>query len=149
MSPVQPNGTHAGEIARHFVKATGIRVTSSIMGKTVNQAKKLLDAGFTKAEIIASIDHVVDQGIEIYSLGFLDHCIDRCLREIKQKQIEEENRIMKEEFERKKAEEQHAIAEEVKVDVESAKRNREKADRLRSSVQSRVREKFNFDMFEE
>ena len=149
MSPVQPNGTHAGEIARHFVKATGIRVTSSIMGKTVNQAKKLLDAGFTKAEIIASIDHVVDQGIEIYSLGFLDHCIDRCLREIKQKQIEEESRIMKEEFERKKAEEQHAIAEEVKVDVESAKRNREKADRLRSSVQSRVREKFNFDMFEE
>lgn len=149
MSPVQPNGTHARDIVIHFKDVTGVRVTSSFMSKSIIQAKALLDAGYTKEEVISVIDHLHKSVPDMYSVGFLSYHMEKALREIAKERAEEEVRIKQEEVKQAQQQQEQSIAEEVQVDVESAKRNREKADRLRAGIQSRVREKFNFDMFEE
>ncbi len=79
---INPNGTEAKDIALYFVKLTTNKVTPAIMAKTVNQAKNLLSSGYTKDEIIAAIDHVNAKGVKMFSLGYINTCINKVLFEI-------------------------------------------------------------------
>lgn len=81
--------SQASSVAKYFVKATDLRVTRAIMAKTVNQAKSLLNHGYTEQEIIEVINHIIARGTSMYSLGYVNTCINNVLHElneIKQKQ---------------------------------------------------------------
>lgn len=139
------NGTDAKDIGLYFLKATGVeRATPAIIGKTIAQVKHILEAGYTKEEIIITIDHILAKGIKMYSIGYVSHAINDALREIEQEELKRKAKEITKQLEQSHAEKRS----EVKHDDESTERNREKARRLQSSVQSRKREKFNFDMFE-
>lgn len=141
---VQANGTHAKDIALHFLRETGVeRTTPAIIAKTISQAKNILNAGYTKEEVIITIDHVVNKGVHMYSIGYVSHVINDVLKEIEEKRTKEKAKLVAQQLQ----EEQAKSRSEVASNDDSTNRNKEKARRL--SVQSRVREKFNFDMFEE
>lgn len=137
------NGTEAKEIALYFINATSDgRATPAIIAKTISQTKNILKAGYTKDEIIATIDYVLAKGTQLFSIGYISTCINDVLREIKEKEEKEKARIVAEEQAKQQAENRKAVT----TGDESTKRNAEKARRL--GVQSRKREKFNFDLFE-
>lgn len=144
---VKANGTDAKDIALHFIKRTSDgRSTPSIIAKTVNQAKTLLQNGYTKQEIIKVINYIVDiKHIDMYSLGYVSTCINNMIKEINK--LEEE--IKAKELKKKHEEELNRISLEQQGEVkgvgESTQRNRDKLSRFGS--QSRVGEKFDFDMF--
>ncbi len=144
---VKANGTDAKDVALHFVKRTSdSRSTPSIIAKTTNQAKILLQNGYTKKEIISVIDYIIDvKKIDIYSLGYINTCINNMIKEINK--LEEEQKVK--ELKRQREEELSKISLEQQSEVnengESTQRNRDKLNRFGSK--SRVGEKFDFDMF--
>jgi hypothetical protein len=142
MSP-KANGTDAKDVALYFMRATGVeRVTPAIIAKTIAQVKNILKSGYTKEEIIAVIDYVVEKGVRMYSIGYVSHAINDVLEEIEEKKLQEEAKNVAAKLE----EEQARKRSEVKNDGETTARNQDKARRL--GVQSGKREKFNFDLFE-
>jgi UDP-N-acetylmuramoylalanine-D-glutamate ligase len=142
---VQPNGTVAKDIALHFVNATNQRVTPHIMRKTIQQAKSLLSSGYEKDEIISVIDFLLKhKSANMYSLGYVNASINDILREMKE--MEEKERL--EQVRKEIAEQQSVQRSEVVNHAESTERNRKKAERIGTGVQSRLGKKFNFDMFE-
>lgn len=146
--PVKPNGTDAKEIAVHFINLTETRATPQIMAKTINQAKSLLESNYTKEEVLSVLDYVIlEKKIDVYSLGYVNSCINDVLREIKALQQEKEKQEAKEQFRKESASIQTSQQSEVKEDDESTERNRQKAERQRSHIQSRLGEKFDFDLF--
>jgi len=74
--------TSAKNIAVHFIKATGNRMTPAIMAKTINQAKVLLANEYTEQEILEVIDHITARGVVMYSFGYVNTCINNVLHEI-------------------------------------------------------------------
>lgn len=141
------NGTEAKDIAIHFVEETTGRATPQIMKKSIIQAKILLESGYTKEEIIDVIDFIVSKkSIEMYSLGYVNACINDVLSEIKKHKSSEIEREKSKEVRKEIESIQECQRNEVADDVESTKRNREKINRL--GTESRFGEKFNFDMFE-
>ena len=140
---VKANGTIAKDVALYFLDMTTDRYTSSIVAKTINQAKQLLEAGYTKEEIISVIDYITTKtSVKMYSLGYVNHCINEVLNK-----INEENKAkqIREIIEQGKLEQATTI-DRGDIDNESTKRNREKVSRL--NIQSRQRKKFDFDMLE-
>jgi hypothetical protein len=138
---VQPNGTHAKEIALHFLNAAHQPLTKNNVAKTIKHAKSALDDGYTRDEIFLTMDNVFETRklTNIHSFGFIMSCIDEVLE--KKRAAERATVIL--------AESDKAIFEqrkEVQKD-ESTERNRQKA--ARAQLQSRLRKKFDFDMFEE
>lgn len=143
MSNAKPNGTDAKDIALHFLRETGVeRVTPAIIAKTISQAKNILKAGYTKEEIISVIDHVINRGVTMYSIGYVSHAINDVLRDIEEKELKAKAKLVAQQLQ----EEQAKSRSEVTSDGESATRNQDKARRF--GVQSRVGKKFDFDMFE-
>lgn len=142
---IHADGTSAKDIALHFINQTVGRATPAIMKKTVNQAKVLLQSGYTKEEVITVIDHIVhNTSIEMYSLGYVGVCINDVLKEIKKKDIDGTIKAQSEEIKRTLASIQEKERSEVIGDDESAKRNRSKIDRF--GVKSRFGEKPFGDM---
>ena len=144
---VVPNGTDAKDIALYFIDITSTRTTPAIVAKTIIQAKELLKHNYTKEEIISVIDYLIDvKKVNIYSLGYISSSINDTLREINEikkreialKQIQETKEKLAIAFE--------STRNEVSDNSKTGERNREKASR--TSFQSRLGEKFNFDMFE-
>jgi len=143
MTPIA-NGTDAKDVALHFLRETGVeRTTPAIIAKTISQAKGILTAGYTKDEVISVIDHLIAKGVAMYSIGYVSHAINDILREIKGKELKEKAKLVTQQLQ----EEQSKVRSEVTSDGNSTNRNKSKANRL--GVQSRLGEKFNFDMFEE
>lgn len=141
---MKANGTDAKEVALHFLKQTGVdRCTPAIIAKTISQAKHILTSGYSKEEIISVIDHVVERGVHMYSIGYVSHAINDVLKEIEQKRLQEEAKVVAQQLE----EQQRQQRSEVTTDGESTNRNKDKASRF--GVQSGFRKKFDFDMFEE
>lgn len=139
------NGTVAKDIALYFLDLTTDRYTPSVIAKTINQAKQLLEADYTKEEIISVIDYVLDNAkTKIYSLGYINHCINDVLRNINE---QKEKEIIKELIEQAKIEQASTIDDGSEVIDESKERNRQKVER--TCIQSRVREKFDFNLLEE
>lgn len=140
---VKANGTIAKDIAIHFLNQTQERYTSAMVGKTIVQAKRMLEAGYTKQEIMDSIDYVVDKtSVQMYSLGYIETAINSILEKIeldkKQKEIDEKIKQMKREYVTKR--------DEVKHD-KSTERNKSKLDGF--GLKPRFGEEFTIDMPEE
>lgn len=140
---VKVNGTIAKDIAIHFLNSTQERYTSAMVSKTIVQAKKLLEAGYNKQEIIDSIDYVVNRtSVQMYSLGYISTAINSILMKLKE---EDESKRIKEIIEKQK--EEHATNRiEVKYD-ESSERNKNKLDRF--GTESRERKESIVDMLKE
>lgn len=143
MKPVA-NGTHAKDIALYFLREIGADMKPNTVGRTIAQAKRILEKGYTKEEIISVIDEIIRRGVKMYSIGFVEVSIGDVLAEIREeKQAKEVKKNINEEI---KALQEKTRAK-VRSDEASKERNRRKAERFGS--QSRFREKFNLDMFEE
>lgn len=138
---IQANGTEAKDIAIYFMQQTNKDITQREVGKVITQVKSLMLKGYTKTQIIATIDHVIKlTSIKMYSFGYIATVIDDVLKRMAEKEQMQELRLQMEK------EQQKAIGNEVKVSGESTERNRNKASGF--GTESRFREKFNFDLLE-
>lgn len=139
MTPIS-NGTHAHDVAMHFMAVTNMPITPYQVANVTKQADTLLQR-YTKREIISTINHYVSyRKMHLYSFNFIVKSIDNGLAEMESLRIKDEARIAVEEM----ASSLETIREEVKFDVESSERNRAKANRF--GVQSRIGEKYTLDM---
>ncbi len=130
----------AYNIATYFLKKTKQNTTANLK-KTLNQANRLLDKGYSENDIINSIDLVIEKGINIYSLGYITTCIDDCLKELQAKQYKDKlNKIVTTSIDKLNCLNRN----EVIANIDSKKRNRTKLNRF--GIQSRFGEKFNFNM---
>jgi hypothetical protein len=148
---VKADGTDAKDIAIHFLDMTNQRFTPAIMSKTVVQAKRLLEAGYTKDEIIASIDWVVGStSVQMYSLGYINTMINKILVNIKE---EQEQRELKKRMKTSKEEmdkyQKELIAKEGDTKKNDQSRERNKAKINRFGDATRFGEKHSFDMLKE
>lgn len=142
------NGTHAKEVAIHFLDMTQERYTPAIVSKTIVQAKSLLGAGYTVEEIKRVIEYIVKEtGVAMYSLGYVNAAINGILEKLAEIDKEEEIQAL---IKKSKAE-VHVntnMKEGAQVNDEgSRERNKQKLDGI--SLQSRKREKSYLDMLEE
>lgn len=147
---MKANPTVARDIALYFLEATDQRYTSSIIAKTVIQAKSILEAGYTKDEIIQCIDWVVDKtNVIMYSLGYISTMINKILENIKQEaEDEEKNEKLKKYREDMLNFQQDLLKKEGEELVnETSDRNRRKANEFGNK--SGKRKKYYFDLFEE
>ena len=144
---VKANGTDAKDIATHFISATTGRATPAIMSKTINQAKILLQSNYTKEEIIDVIDYIIDvKKVHMYSLGYVSTCVNNMLSEINAIKNKEKAKQQEQELKQKMVELKEELKQsEVIENSKSTERNRDKLNRF--GTESRVGEKFNFDMF--
>ena len=131
------NATDAKDVALHFYKRKNWR-PDAILGRTVNTAKSILSNGYSKTEIISVIDYLFDTShVDIYSIGYVSHCINDVLDKIKKQNLQAEA----------KQQQQNIPKPSVEVNSESTERNRNKFTRANS--QSNVGAKYNFDLFKE
>lgn len=137
---IQPDGTAAKDIALYFIRITGGSLSTSNVGKTIIQAKKLLSLGYKKQNIIDVIDYLIASNINIYSLGYLFSCIESTLNTL---EVAKKAKTEKEKLTLANQQQQS----EVVSNLESSERNKRKLKQF--GVQSRFGEKFNFDLFEE
>jgi hypothetical protein len=142
---VKANGTHAKDIAIHFLNNTQERYTSAMVAKTIVQAKKLLEDGYTKEEIIDVINYIVDKtSVQMYSLGYVSTAINSVLRKIEE---EKEAQRISDLVEQQK-QEYDAIRKEVNHEqFEGNERNKRKLEGF--GVKPRFGEESFIDMFEE
>ena len=139
------NGTHAKDIAIYFLDATTDKYTPAIVRKTIMQAKQLLETGYSKQEIIDTIDYIILRTPAVmYSLGYLSSAINDVLRTLKEERAAVEMRRLIEESKANYVEED---TEEVVEDVESQQRNRDKLNKFGN--ESRKREESYLDMLKE
>lgn len=126
-------GADAKEVVLHFLERTDQRASKAIMGRTMNQAKSLMNSDYTKDEIIDVIDYIVDHTkATMHSFGYVNASINDMLRRVNSQK--EKDKVAKQ------------FRERVGNDDGSKERNRNKAGGF--GFQSRIREKYNFDMFE-
>lgn len=136
----------AKEIALYFLDLTQDKFTPAIVSRNVKQSRELLEAGYTKEEIIRVIDAVLKRNPNVYSLGYISASINDVLRELNEFEKREAVEKQREEMRTQNALTIQESRSEVSPD-ESTERNREKARRAR--VLARFGKKFDFDMFEE
>ena len=147
---MKANPTVAKDIAIYFLEATDQRYTPSIIAKTIIQAKAILEAGYTKDEIIQCIDWVVNKTtVVMYSLGYISTMINKILENIKEEKVDEEkNEKLKKYREDMLNFQQDLLKKEgEEVSNEASNRNRRKANEFGNK--SRERKKYYFDLFEE
>jgi hypothetical protein len=128
------NKTHAKEIVLYFLEAKGWKATPAVMGKHMAQAKKLLECGFTKEEIIKGIDYftkICPPKGGMYSLGLLNVGLNDALDKMKENEYKE---IKKRE---------HTIN--VSPGGDSSENNRRKLERF--NRESRIRTSDFSDLF--
>lgn len=119
------NPTIAKDLVLHFFSIKEYEITPNEMAKSMVQMKRLLDKGYTPEQIKVTMEYYKD---EMYSIGYLNHVID--------------DYITKEYMGKLKQKDLDTLTE-----VKQTGDNRQKAERFNS--QSRVRKKYNFDLFKE
>lgn len=137
------NATEAKEIALYFLGQIKDKseLTRGEIARTINMAKLML-IDYQKQDILDVIDHVLARKTDIYSLGFIKSAIPDALKALESERLKEKAKVILMEQEQLAKEQQG----EVREGNESTERNREKARKF--DVQSRLRKKFNFDLFE-
>jgi hypothetical protein len=137
------NPTDAKTIAFHFLElTTDGRNTKAVIAKTINQVKNLMNVGYTKEEIIATIDYVHTKGTKVFSFGYYSTAIADVLTEINKRTLSSDVEKVKEEL----VEMEKKAMEEVNTANESTERNRQRLSKF--GLQSREREKHYLDLFE-
>jgi hypothetical protein len=129
----------AERVVEHLISRTKSVIDSGFRSRQLRIAQHLLQT-HDEEQIISAINHTfLVKKINIYSLHFFTNTIDGILKEVRDKKIADAIR-----------EQQDSVAAthfgEVRIDEESAKRNRDRAERL--GVQSRFGKKFNLDLLE-
>lgn len=131
------NGTHAKEVALHFLERTQEKYTPAMVKKTIGQVKTLMSYGYTRDEVIKTIDYLIDvKRVNMYSLGYVNSAINNVLEELKTLEYNKkaEEILQNIEYDSK----------EVTINEESAERNREKGERF--GTNTGFGKKHNFDM---
>lgn len=137
---VHPNGTDAKDISLYFAYNFSVRVTHGYMAKTVNQAKLLLEQGYTKDDIMKVIKYIADGSKNpIHSFGYIIKVMDDTLQKIRTAEKAEQELAKLDVLAKQ-------MQNEVSKDGESTERNRVKARDF--GIQSRFGEKFNFNLLE-
>lgn len=138
------NPTHAKEIALHFLERTNQPYEAKNVAKCVRMAKSLL-LNYTKEDIKYVIDTVTKRRPDIYSIGYVASAMDDTLldREREEDKAELLRQAQKVREEMETTVQNHR---EVTPLDESTERNRRKAKEL--GIQSGLRKKYDFDMFE-
>lgn len=140
------NPTEAKEVALEWLKLRGDKPTPPIMSRLINQIKGLMASGFTKEEILYTINHVLKTKPDVYSFGYVEVCINDVLR---QRNAIKQAQKAKEEVAKQIEAEPIAVINsesEVTSSDETTERNRRKAERL--GTKSRERTKHYFHLFE-
>lgn len=133
----------AREIALHFVskmKLESAKVDWEISRVTA-RARQLLTK-YRKHEIIDVINYSFQRNSSIYSFGYIANYMEEVLAVLES----EKSKDVAKAVVAKEIAELASTREEVSFDEQSAERNRAKASRF--GVQSRIGEKYPFDLFE-
>ncbi len=134
----------AKEVAVYFANSTNVKPSKSFMSKTIIQAKSLLSDGFTKEEIIKTIDYVINvKNIKPYSFGYINVVITSILLQINKLEAQQSAKNTQEKI----MEFIEASRNEVRGVDESTNRNKSKLDGF--GVQSKFGEELDFDIFTE
>jgi DNA-binding transcriptional MerR regulator len=140
------NPTEAKEIALEWLALLGQKPTPALMARIIKQVKGLMEVGFSDEEIRYTMKVVVRTKPDVYSFGYVEACINDVLR----KRAEERRKAEVKQISKDLQEEAKPILvtseSEVSQDDEVSERNRRKAERF--GIQSRVREKSYFHLFE-
>lgn len=131
----------AKEIAVKFFEATNQKATRAVFAKTISQAKVLLESGYTLEEVLKAVNYATERNKDIYSLGYFSYAINKILKDIEK---EEALQAIKDFHTYQQL---NKNIEEVKNIDDTSERNQSKLRKL--GIQSRLREKFDFDMLEE
>lgn len=141
------NPTTAKDIALEWLALLGLRPVPAQMGRIIKQVKGLMEVGFTDEEIRYTMHEVLNTKPDVYSFGYIETCINDVVRKRRMEEQRKQEKIIRQEI-NKQVLEQISITHESEVAEgdETSERNRRKAERL--GVQSRVREKSYFHLFE-
>lgn len=135
--------SNAKDIAIHFINSTNLKASKVLMSKTIIQAKSLLSDGFTKEEIIKTIDYIVNvKKINLYSFGYINAAISSILHEV----LKHEASLSTKDTEKQITVFIEASRNEVQKHDQSTNRNKSKINGF--GIQPRLGEKLDFDMFE-
>jgi len=134
----------AKDIATYFVNSTDMKASKSLMSRTIVQAKSLLSDGFTKDEIIKTIDYVIKvKKVDLRSFGYINVVISDMLKDV----IKYEASLSAQNAQQDVVAFIEASRNEVSGSDESTNRNKSKLNGF--GVQPRFGEKLDFDIFTE
>jgi len=133
----------AKDIAIYFVNSTNMKASKALMSRTIVQAKSMLSDGFTKDEIIKTIDYVINvRKVDLRSLGYINVVISDLLPQV----LKHEAQLSTQNVGKELAAFIEASRSEVRGNDESTNRNKSKLNGF--GLQPRFGEKLDFDMFE-
>jgi len=133
----------AKDIAIYFVNSTNMKASKALMSRTIVQAKSMLSDGFTKDEIIKTIDYVINvKKVNLRSLGYINVVISDLLPQV----LKHEAQLSTQNVGKELAAFIEASRSEVRGNDESTNRNKSKLNGF--GLQPRFGEKLDFDMFE-
>lgn len=128
------------DVAIYFLNLSNQEKSRTNIIRAVKSASTLLE-NYTSNQVKDVIEFLIDvKKIDLYSLAYLNNHMDKYLEEI-------ENVRLKETYAEHIKNIQTQPTQEVSINEQSVERNNGKLHRF--GIQSRVREKFNFDLFEE
>lgn len=133
----------AKDIAIYFVNSTNMKASKALMSRTIVQAKSMLSDGFTKDEIMKTIDYVINvKKVDLRSLGYINVVISDLLPQV----LKHEAQLSTQNVGKELAAFIEASRSEVRGNDESTNRNKSKLNGF--GLQPRFGEKLDFDMFE-
>lgn len=133
----------AKDIAIYFVNSTNMKASKALMSRTIVQAKSMLSDGFTKDEIMKTIDYVINvRKVDLRSLGYINVVISDLLPQV----LKQEAQLSTQNVGKELAAFIEASRSEVRGNDESTNRNKSKLNGF--GLQPRFGEKLDFDMFE-
>lgn len=134
----------AKDIATYFVNSTDMKASKSLMSRTIVQAKSLLSDGFTKDEIIKTIDYVIKvKKVDLRSFGYINVVISDMLKDV----IKYEASLSAQNAQQDVMAFIEASRNEVRGSDESTNRNKSKINGF--GVQYKFGEGLDFDIFTE
>lgn len=134
----------AKDIAVHFVNSTDMKASKALMSRTIVQAKSLLSDGFTKDEIIKTIDYVKNiKKVNLRSFGYINVVISDFLPSV----LKYEAQQSSQETQQKIMDFIEASRNEVRGVDESTNRNKNKLNGF--GIQPKFGEELDFDIFTE
>lgn len=134
----------AKDIATYFVNSTDMKASKSLMSRTIVQAKSLLSDGFTKDEIIKTIDYVIKvKKVDLRSFGYINVVISDMLKDV----IKYEASLSAQNAQQDVVAFIEASRNEVRSSDESTNRNKSKINGF--GLQPKFGEELDFDIFTE
>lgn len=140
------NPTEAKEVALEWLSLKGYKPTPVMMSRLISQIKGLMEVGFTKDDIIYTINYVLGFKPDVRSFGYIEASINDVLR--KRDELKKKTEAKQEVAKQLELEPITVINSESEVVVsdETTERNRRKAERI--GIKPGERTKHYFNLFE-